>query len=166
MLNRLTFGGTSSASSPQRPICSRWIPYIPAAVPAKCSSKNNSLHLWPSFWSIFLFSSVMCHRHTPSSKRNLSSKIFAESATIYFFPLTKWFRLLFSAGPMLPSLHMPAGDYRSQQGRHFSGRETVSGPILPPVGQTRCVVLVGRGRIGLLSNNAPVRPAVDEHWRV
>ena len=100
--------GEPRASSPQRPICSRWIPYIPAAVPAKCSSKNNSLHLWPSFWSIFLFSSVMCHRHTPSSKRNLSSKIFAESAAIYFFPLTKWFRLLFSAGPMLPSLHMPA----------------------------------------------------------
>ena len=97
-----------SASSTQRPICSRWIPYIPAAVPAKCSSKNNSLHLWQSFWSIFLFSSVMCHRHTPSSKRNQSSKIFAESAATYFLPLTKWFRLLFSAGPMLPSLHMPA----------------------------------------------------------
>ena len=95
------------------------------------------------------------------------------------------------------------GDYRSQQGRHFSGRETVrhirpytavadntltikqkstlpvsktrqdkslfrslSDTYLPPVGQTRCVVLVGRGSIGLLSNNAPVRAAVDEHWRV
>ena len=30
----------------------------------------------------------MCHRHTPSSKRNLSSKIFAESAATYFSPLT------------------------------------------------------------------------------
>ncbi len=30
----------------------------------------------------------MCHRHTPSSKRNLSSKIFAESAATYFLPLT------------------------------------------------------------------------------
>ena len=29
-----------------------------------------------------------------------------------------------------------------------------------------CVVLVGRGSIGLLSNNAPVRAAVDKHWRV
>ena len=55
-----------------------------------------------------LSSSVMCHRHTPSSKRNLSSKIFAESAATYFLPLTKWFRLLFSAGQILPSLHMPA----------------------------------------------------------
>ena len=55
-----------------------------------------------------LSSSVMCHRHTPSSKRNLSSKIFAESAATYFLPLTRWLRLLFSAGPMLPSLYMPA----------------------------------------------------------
>ena len=31
----------------------------------------------------------MCHRHTPSSKRNLSSKIFAKSAATYFLPLTK-----------------------------------------------------------------------------
>ena len=30
----------------------------------------------------------MCHRHTPSSKRNLSSKIFAKSAATYFLPLT------------------------------------------------------------------------------
>ena len=31
----------------------------------------------------------MCHRYTPSSKRNLSSKIFAKSAATYFLPLTK-----------------------------------------------------------------------------
>ena len=31
----------------------------------------------------------MCHRHTPSSKRNLSSKIFAKSTATYFLPLTK-----------------------------------------------------------------------------
>ena len=117
-----------SASSTQRPICSRWIPYIPAAVPAKCSSKNNSLHLWQSFWSIFLFSSVMCHRHTPSSKRNQSSKIFAESAATYFLPLTKWFRLLFSAGLILRFTACGDRDKNlriSRLGRHFSGRDTV-----------------------------------------
>ena len=27
---------------------------------------------------------------------------------LIFLPLTKWLRLMFSAGPMLPSLHMPA----------------------------------------------------------
>ena len=37
---------------------------------------------------------------------------------------------------------------------------------LPPPTICTCVVLVGRGSIGLLSNNATVRTAVDEHWRV
>ncbi len=32
----------------------------------------------------------MCHRHTPSSKRTLSSKIFAKSAAIYSLPLTNY----------------------------------------------------------------------------
>ena len=42
-----------------------------------------------SFRSIFLFSSVMCHRHTPSSKRNLSSKIHHKSSPSYCLMLTK-----------------------------------------------------------------------------
>ena len=36
--------------------------------------KNNLPHLKDSFRSISVFSSVMCHRHTPSSKIDLSSK--------------------------------------------------------------------------------------------
>ena len=40
-------------------------------------SKNNLHHLKESFRSISFFSSVMCHRHTPSSKTDLSSKIFS-----------------------------------------------------------------------------------------
>ena len=39
--------------------------------------------MW-SFGSIFLFSSVMCHRHIPSSKRNPPLKIFARSSETYF----------------------------------------------------------------------------------
>ena len=39
--------------------------------------KNNLHHLKESFRSISVFSSVMCHRHTPSSKIDLSSKIFS-----------------------------------------------------------------------------------------
>ena len=39
--------------------------------------KNNLHHLKESFRSISFFSSVMCHRHTPSSKTDLSSKIFS-----------------------------------------------------------------------------------------
>ena len=42
------------------------------------------------------------------SNRQKTSCIFAESAATYFLPLTKWFRLLFSAGQILPPLHMPA----------------------------------------------------------
>ncbi len=42
------------------------------------------------------------------STRQKTSCIFAESAATYFLPLTKWFRLLFSAGQILPPLHMPA----------------------------------------------------------
>ena len=38
---------------------------------------NNLPHLKESFRSISVFSSVMCHRHTPSSKIDLSSKIFS-----------------------------------------------------------------------------------------
>ena len=41
------------------------------------SLKNNLHHLKESFRSRSLFSSVMCHRHTPSSKKDLSSKIFS-----------------------------------------------------------------------------------------
>ena len=59
---------------------------------AKQPLKNKLHHLWQSFWSIFLFSSVMCHRHTPSSKRNLSSKIFAKGDATYFLPLAKLLR--------------------------------------------------------------------------
>ena len=40
----------------------------------------------------------MCHRHTHSSKRNLSSKIFAKSAATCFLPLTKDFNT-FYPGP-------------------------------------------------------------------
>ena len=38
-----------------------------------------------SFWSIFIFSSVMYLQYTPSSKRNLSSKIIDKSDAVYFF---------------------------------------------------------------------------------
>ena len=40
----------------------------------------------------------MCHRHTPSLKRNLSTKIFAKSATACFLLLTKDFNT-FYPGP-------------------------------------------------------------------
>ena len=40
----------------------------------------------------------MCHRHTPSSKRNLSTKVFAKSAVTCFLPLTKDFNT-FYPGP-------------------------------------------------------------------
>ena len=42
---------------------------------------------------------------------------------------------------------------------------SLSDIYLPPTNST-AVPHVGRGSIGLLSNNAPVRPAVDEYWRV
>ena len=48
-------------------------------------SKNNLHHLFLSFRSIFLFSSVMYLQYTPSSKRNLSSKIIDKSEAVYFF---------------------------------------------------------------------------------
>ena len=48
-------------------------------------SKNNLHHLFLSFRSIFLFSSVMYLQYTPSSKRNLSSKIIEKSEAVYFF---------------------------------------------------------------------------------
>ena len=94
--------------------------------------------------------------------------------------------------PDITATSHAGGDYRSQQGRHFSGRETVSGPsvvadntliikqkstlpvskprqdkslfrslsdiYLPPVERTKCVVLVGRGSIGLLSGQRRVSP--------
>ena len=40
----------------------------------------------------------MCHRHTPSLKRNLSTKTFAKSAATCFLPLTKDFNT-FYPGP-------------------------------------------------------------------
>ena len=64
------------------------------------------------------FSSVMCHRHTPYPKRHLSSKIFAKSAVIYFLPLTKWFRLMFSASLIL--LFTACGD----RDKNLAARQT------------------------------------------
>ena len=46
-------------------------------------------HLRESFRSIFLFSSVVYVQYTPSSKRNLSSKILHKSLPTYYFMLTK-----------------------------------------------------------------------------
>ena len=48
-------------------------------------SKNNLPHLSHSFWSIFIFSSVVYLQYTPSSKRNLYSKIIDKSEAVYFF---------------------------------------------------------------------------------
>ena len=48
-------------------------------------SKNNLPHLSHSFWSIFIFSSVVYIQYTPSSKRNLYSKIIDKSEAVYFF---------------------------------------------------------------------------------
>ena len=42
-------------------------------------------HLFHSFRSIFIFSSVVYLQYTPSSKRNLYSKIIDKSEAIYFF---------------------------------------------------------------------------------
>ena len=49
------------------------------------SSKNNLHHLSHSFRSIFIFSSVVYLQYTPSSKRNLYSKIIDKSEAVYFF---------------------------------------------------------------------------------
>ena len=48
-------------------------------------SKNNLHHLSHSFRSIFIFSSVVYLQYTPSSKRNLYSKIIDKSDAVYFF---------------------------------------------------------------------------------
>ncbi len=48
-------------------------------------SKNNLHHLSHSFRSIFIFSSVVYLQYTPSSKRNLYSKIIDKSEAVYFF---------------------------------------------------------------------------------
>ena len=48
-------------------------------------SKNNLHHLFLSFRSIFLFSSVMYLQYIPSSKRNIYSKIIDKSEAVYFF---------------------------------------------------------------------------------
>ena len=47
------------------------------AVSIYVTLKNNLHHLKESFRSISFFSSVMCHRHTPSSETDLSSEIFS-----------------------------------------------------------------------------------------
>ena len=136
------------------------------------------------------------------SNRQKTSCIFAESAATYFLPLTKWFRLLFSAGPMLPSLHMPTEitarskvDF-SRVARLFGHNSAVRRwqitllqsskralylsakpdrtnhyfihyqTLICHMQTRQFVPHVGRGSIGLWSNNAPVRAAVDEHWRV
>ena len=51
----------------------------------KKPSKNNLHHLFRSFRSIFIFSSVVYIQYTPSSKRNLYSKIIDKSDAVYFF---------------------------------------------------------------------------------
>ncbi len=48
-------------------------------------SKNNLHHLSHSFRPRFLFSSVVYIQYTPSSKRNLYSKIKGKSEAVYFF---------------------------------------------------------------------------------
>ena len=48
-------------------------------------SKNNLHHLFHPFRSIFIFSSVVYLQYTPSSKRNLYSKIIDKSDAVYFF---------------------------------------------------------------------------------
>ena len=52
-------------------------------------SKNNLHHLSHSFRSIFIFSSVVYLQYTPSSKRNLYSKIIDKSEAVYFFHVSK-----------------------------------------------------------------------------
>ena len=52
-------------------------------------SKNNLHHLSHSFRSIFIFSSVVYLQYTPSSKRNLYSKIIEKSEAVYFFHISK-----------------------------------------------------------------------------
>ena len=51
-------------------------------------SKNNLHHLFHSFRSMFLFSSVMYLQYTPSSQRNLYSKIKDKSEAVYFFQVS------------------------------------------------------------------------------
>ena len=55
----------------------------------KKPSKNNLHHLFRSFRSIFIFSSVVYLQYTPSSKRNLYSKIIEKSEAVYFFHVSK-----------------------------------------------------------------------------
>ena len=55
----------------------------------KKPSKNNLHHLSHSFRSIFIFSSVVYVQYTPSSKRNLYSKIIDKSEAVYFFHVSK-----------------------------------------------------------------------------
>ena len=67
-----------SVSSPQRPTCSRRRPYIPAAVPAKYSSKNK-LHLCRICGNLFFcrllngsaccFRQARCYRHFTCRRR-------------------------------------------------------------------------------------------------
>ena len=65
-----------------------------------------------SFRSIFLFSSVVYVQYTPSSKRNLSSKIHHKSLPTYFLTLTKkilanisiYERIIISFLSMLPDM--------------------------------------------------------------
>ena len=56
---------------------------------------------------------------------------------------------------------LPVGKTRQDKSLFRSLSDTY-----PPPQTRQFVPHVGRGSIGLLSNNAPVRPAVDEHWRV
>ena len=60
----------------------------------KKPSKNKLLQICHSFRSIFLFSSVMYLQYTPSSKRNLYSKIIDKSEAVYFFHVSKLFSLI------------------------------------------------------------------------
>ena len=61
------------------------------------------------------------------SNRQKTSCIFAESAATYFLPLTKWFRLMFSAGPMLPSTACGSGDSVLEARQTFLGSLDCSG---------------------------------------
>ena len=61
----------------------------------KKPSKYNLHHLSHSFRSIFIFSSVVYIQYTPSSKRNLYSKIIDKSEAVYFFMFLKWLIPLF-----------------------------------------------------------------------
>ena len=80
MTTRATVGReeSPSVSSPQRPTCSRRRPYIPAAVPAKYSSKNK-LHLCRICGNLFFcrllngsaccFRQARCYRHFTCRRR-------------------------------------------------------------------------------------------------